>query len=213
MSLSKMLFKLWKNIFFLVAITPAIAMGQSDAKTQLELFVDQVLSAAGDFQQSIASDEKNNEIQSGEFAFQRPGKFKWDVKQPYEQLVISNGQTIYQYDPDLDQVTQRSAGTAVDNSPASLLFGAGSLADAFNINNLPDKDNVQWLQAIPKQKEAGFVHVDIGFVDGLPVQLNLLDSFGQTTKIQFSNFKINPDLAAESFDFSVPDGVDLVKMD
>lgn len=233
MSLSTVKLKISK-LGFLIALTLAFmlafginrpAIAQSDAQVnkntdtasaQLELFVDQVLSASGKFQQTVKNDanaDNKPETQSGDFAFQRPGKFIWNVNQPYDQLVVSNGSQIYQYDPDLEQVTQRSSGSSVSNSPAALLFGSGSLADTFEIKDLPNQNNTHWLQAVPKQKDAGFVHVDIGFKNGLPVQLNLLDSFGQTTEISFTDFKINPEFSADKFKFTVPEGVDLVKMD
>lgn len=209
------LFKIALSALVLLVL-PQTVLAQSDsASVQLELFVNQVTSATGDFQQSVKTEanQTQGESQSGEFAFQRPGKFIWDVKKPYDQLVISDGSQIYQYDPDLEQVTQRSSGTAINNSPAALLFGSGSLADTFELQDLSDQDNFKWLRAIPKQKDAGFVHVDIGFSNGLPAKLNLLDSFGQTTEITFTNFKVNPELSADKFKFVVPQGVDLVKMD
>lgn len=188
-----------------------LALAQVSASTQLELFIDQVQAATGKFEQTI-KDDPNAQVQQGEFAFQRPGKFSWHTTQPYEQLVVSDGHDVYQYDPDLDQVTQRSSGAEVANSPAALLFGSGSLADTFELTDTDKKGSVQWLRATPKQKDAGFVYVDIGFENGLPSNLNLLDSFGQTTLIKFSDLLVNPAINAKEFQFKVPDGVDLVKM-
>lgn len=203
------------SLFVSLLLVSQIVWSAPTATVQLEQFVAHITSATGNFTQTVKGNNnlQQSNQQSGQFAFERPGKFVWDIKQPYEQLVISDGKQIYQYDPDLEQVTQRSSGSAISNSPAALLFGAGSLADTFNLKDLATKGKTQWLRATPIQKDAGFVHVDIGFVNDLPVQLNLLDSFGQITEITFTDFKINPILADSKFKFIVPDGVDLVKMD
>lgn len=186
----------------------------ADARQQLQSFVDQVHSAAGQFRQSQSGGEAvSRQIQQGQFHFQRPGRFRWEVLQPYEQLIVSDGQQVYQYDPDLDQVTRRSAGQAMGASPAALLFGSGSLEQAFELQGLPDSDGLQWLRAIPRSADAGFVHADIGFSRGLPRQIRLLDAFGQTTSISFSGLQANPGLPDDIFSFTIPPDIDLVEMD
>ncbi|HEY9572278.1 MAG TPA: outer membrane lipoprotein carrier protein LolA, partial [Pusillimonas sp.] len=150
--------------------------------------------------------------QSGEFSFRRPGQFRWSVKKPYEQLIVSNGKTVYQYDPDLAQVTERNVDQSIGASPAAILFGSGALEAAFAISALPDKDGLDWLRAKPRSADAGFTHVDIGFRGNLPARLELLDSFGQTTRIDLSHIVVNPKLDAGEFTFTAPAGVDVVKM-
>lgn len=191
---------------------PLTSMAAS-ASAQLQSFVDKVHSATGQFQQDRSGDGAGAQrSQSGTFAFQRPGKFRWQVTKPYAQLIVSDGQHVFQYDPDLDQVTERNAGQAVGASPAALLFGSGTLGDAFTVQDLPDRDGLQWLRATPKNTDAGFAHVDIGFSAGLPARLELLDAFGQTTRIVLSQMKTNPTIAADQFQFTVPKGAALVKM-
>ena len=197
----------------LLACLPGLAWA-ADARAQLQSFVDQVQSATGNFSQARSdSNGAAQKPQTGAFAFQRPGKFRWDVRAPYAQLIVSDGQHVYQYDPDLEQVTERNANQAVGASPAALLFGSGSLGDSFDLQVQPDRDGLQWLRAVPKAPDAGFVHADIGFADGLPRQLELLDAFGQISRIVFTDLKANPDIPAAQFRFKVPQGADLVKMD
>ncbi|WP_066453959.1 outer membrane lipoprotein chaperone LolA [Castellaniella caeni] len=193
-------------------VLPGVAQAVDSAQLQLESFIQKVQSATGQFQQEQAGKDGVKRAQSGTFAFQRPGKFRWQVVKPYAQLIVSDGQRVYQYDPDLEQVTERKAGQAIGASPAALLFGSGSLDDAFKLQAQEDHDGLQWLRAVPKSPDAGFVHVDIGFSDGLPRQLVLLDAFGQTSRIQFAELKANPGIAASQFQFSVPKGAALVKM-
>jgi len=196
----------------LLACLPGMSLA-ADARAQLQSFLDQVQSATGQFRQERADAQGTaQQAQSGVFAFQRPGKFRWDVGAPYAQLIVSDGQHVYQYDPDLAQVTERRADQAVGASPATLLFGSGSLDQAFDLQPQPDRDGLQWLRAVPKTPDAGFVHADIGFTDGLPRRLELLDAFGQVSHIVFSGLQANPDIPAAQFQFTVPEGADLVKM-
>lgn len=192
---------------------PGLARAVDTAQVQLQSFVDRVKSATGEFRQEQAGKDGASRVQTGTFAFQRPGKFRWQVLKPYAQLIVSDGQHVYQYDPDLEQVTERRAGQAIGASPAALLFGSGSLDESFTVQSRPDRDGLQWLRAVPRTPDAGFTHVDIGFADGLPRRLELLDAFGQTSRIEFSGLKANPGIPASQFQFTVPKGADLVKMD
>jgi outer membrane lipoprotein carrier protein len=205
-----------RNKYFLAALllamAPVMALA-ADAQSQLRQFVATVASATGDFtQQTLPGSGKSKPAQTGQFSFQRPGHFKWQVKKPYAQLIVSDGRTLFQYDPDLNQVTERSVDKSIGASPAAILFGSGSLDDAFAIAVLPDKDGFEWLRAKPRSAEAGFTHVDIGFKGNLPARLLVLDAFGQTTRIDLSHIAPNPKLAADEFRFSPPNGVDIVKM-
>lgn len=190
--------------------TPAAA---ADAAGQLRAFVKDVKSATGTFTQVTRSSQGQNATpQSGRFAFERPGKFRWDVQKPYEQLTVSDGKALYQYDPDLAQVSVRGAAAAVGNAPAQVLFGEGSLDAAFTLQGLPARDGLDWLRATPRGTEAGFSHMDIGFSGNLPSQIVILDAFGQTTQVEFDTIVPNPSVPATEFTFVAPQGVDVVRM-
>lgn len=192
------------------ACAPAMS---ADAQAQLEEFASKVQSATGKFTQQVADDRGQLRApQQGEFAFKRPGQFRWETLQPYEQLVVSDGKLLRQYDPDLAQVTERSVSDSIGASPAAILFGSGKLEEAFELASLPNRDNLSWLRAKPRDGGAGFAHVDIGFSEGMPRQLELLDSFGQTTRITLAEILANPDLPADTFDFKAPADVDVVRM-
>lgn len=197
----------------LLAATPLLAWS-ADAPTQLRDFAAKVTAGTGQFTQQTldAKGGSGKRPQSGEFSFKRPGQFKWAVKKPYEQLIVSDGKLVYQYDPDLAQVTERKVDQSIGASPAAILFGSGSLDDAFSIAAMPGKEGLDWLRATPRSADAGFTHVDIGFKGNMPARLELLDSFGQTTRIELSNIVANPKLAAGEFQFVPPKGVDVVKM-
>lgn len=186
----------------------------ADARSQLDAFVKQVRSATGTFTQATQSSRgQPAPAQSGTFAFERPGKFRWAVEKPYEQLVLSDGKKLYQYDPDLAQVSVRSVGAAIGNAPAQVLFGEGSLEQSFNIQPLAAKENLQWLRATPRTAEAGFSHMDMGFDGNLPVRIDILDAFGQVTRVEFTTIVPNPGIPASQFTFVAPAGVDVVNME
>lgn len=187
------------------------AAGASDHLRQFNL---NVTSATGEFTQTTLNEngQAAGGQQQGTFSFERPGKFKWHVSKPYEQLTLSDGRKLYQYDPDLAQVIVRGIDESVGTSPAAILFGSGQLDDSFELSSLPDKGGLNWLRAQPRGADAGFAHVDMGFQNGMPVRLLLLDSFGQTTRIDLSNMVTNPSLAADEFEFTPPQDVDIVTM-
>lgn len=185
----------------------------ASAQEQLQGFVSQVRAATGKFSQyTVGTQGQTKPAQSGQFAFQRPGQFKWDVLKPYAQQIVSDGQQLFQFDPDLNQVTVRKVDQAIGSSPAAILFGSGSLEQSFTVTALPDKEGLSWLRAKPRNGEAGFVHVDLGFSGGLPARIILLDAFGQSTHIELSGLVPNPTLAAEAFRFVPPPGADVVRM-
>ncbi|MFA5665131.1 outer membrane lipoprotein chaperone LolA [Castellaniella sp.] len=202
-------------LYGLVLLAPSMVWAAEGARSQLQAFVDQVQSATGQFTQTSLADPAQGARaapQRGQFAFRRPGRFRWQILEPHEQLIVSDGQRVFQYDPDLEQVTERRADQAVGASPAALLFGSGSLADAFDLQDRPSRDGLAWLRAVPRNPDAGFVHVDIGLADDLPRRLELLDAFGQITRIDLSGVQTGVQLPEDTFDFEVPAGAALVRM-
>lgn len=214
------MFQIARMRFFLTACAWAfmgaavsLPVSAETAREQLRTFVAQVQSASGDFAQyTVGPQGQTKPPQRGKFLFMRPGRFKWDVLKPYEQQIVSNGREIYQFDPDLNQVTVRKVDQAIGASPAAILFGSGSLEQSFEVTALPNKESLTWLRAKPRQPDAGFVHVDLGFKEGIPHRIILLDAFGQTTHVELSALLRNPGLSTSNFDFVAPQGADVVRM-
>lgn len=181
---------------------------KTDAKQQLSDFVKNIQSAKGQFAQQSG----NGKSQSGVFSFERPGKFVWHITKPYEQQVVSDGQKVYQYDPDLAQVTVRNVQDSIGASPASILFGRSNLDDSFTVDVLPERDGMVWLRATPKVADQGMSYMDIAFANNLPAELRIQDSFGQMTIIKLRSFEANARIPASEFSFKAPAGVDIVNM-
>jgi len=185
----------------------------ASAQEQLKSFVQQVQSATGSFLQTVVGPQgQTRRPQSGQFSFERPGRFKWDVVSPYAQLIVSDAQQVFQFDPDLNQVTVRKVDQAIGASPAAILFGTGELDKVFVVTAQPERDGISWLRAKPRNGDAGFVHLDLGMSEGLPVRVVLLDAFGQTTRVELSGIQRNPALPASTFQFVAPAGADVVRM-
>jgi outer membrane lipoprotein carrier protein len=180
---------------------------------QLKSFGVQVTAAEGTFtQRTLGAQGQTAPDQAGTFIFERPGRFLWQVTQPYEQLILTDGKDLYQYDPDLSQVTVRSVGNSLGDSPAAVLFGNGQIDDLFTLSPLPDQEGLAWLRAVPKQPDSGLRQIDMGLRDGLPVKLLLKDGFGQMTQVDITTLKPKTSLPADTFKFELPPHTDLVRL-
>jgi outer membrane lipoprotein carrier protein len=184
----------------------------ADAISQLKEFSAIAKTAKGEFVQKM---QKNSagamETSSGSFAFSRPGKFRWEVKKPFEQLMVADGEKLFFFDKDLNQVTVKGLQDAVGASPAMLLFGGSDLEKAFTLTALPNKDSVEWLEALPKSKEAGFDRILLGFSGGVPAQMEVRDAFNRVTSFTFQGVERNAKIDAEQFRFVAPKGADVIK--
>jgi len=184
------------------------------ALDQFKSFVASTKSAKGDFtQQQLGKPKagKPTPISSGTFVFARPGKFIWTYQKPYEQTLQADGEQLYIYDKDLNQVTVRKLGNALGSSPAAILFGSNNLEQNFTLAEAGERDGLEWLNATPKAKDTSFEQISIGFKGGVPLAMELKDSFGQTSLLKFTNFQRNPQLGAQQFKFEVPANADVVK--
>jgi outer membrane lipoprotein carrier protein len=147
---------------------------------------------------------------SGEFSIARPGHFRWSVDKPYKQLLVGDGERVWIYDPDLNQVISRKSDRALGNTPAALLSGRDEVEAAFEWRELPAAGGMEWLGATPKDKEAAFRELRLGFDSRGLAALDVLDNFGQRTLIRFSGLERNPKLSPELFRFTPPAGADVV---
>ncbi len=196
----------------LIACMPALAA--ASALGQFKSFVASTKSAQGEFTQRLVKTDasgnaKPSNVSTGSFTFARPGKFIWLYQKPYEQLLQADGDKLYIYDKDLNQVTVKKLGNALGSSPAAILFGSNDLEKNFTLKESGAKDGLEWLEAIPKAKDTTFEQIGIGLRNGVPEAMELRDSFGQVSLLSFSKFEKNPPLTANQFKFVVPKGADV----
>lgn len=188
---------------------------QASAVDQFKIFVSGNKTAKGEFSQQqvkiVEGKAKIGKSASGVFVFARPGKFIWTYLMPYEQILQSDGEKLYLYDKDLNQVTIKAISSALGASPAAILFGQSDLEKNFTLKEVGLKQGVEWLEAIPKEKDTQFEHIGIGMKDGLPLALELRDKFGQISLVTLKNFEKNPNLKTDQFKFVVPAGADVFR--
>jgi outer membrane lipoprotein carrier protein len=188
-------------------------LAQASALDQLKAFASGTKSAKGEFTQQQLGKAKNGKatpVSSGSFVFARPGKFIWTYQKPYEQVLQADGEQLYVYDKDLNQVTVRKLGNALGSSPAAILFGSNNLEQNFTLSEAGERDGLEWLNAVPKAKDTTFEQISIGLKGGVPVAMELKDNFGQTSVLKFTSFQRNPQLSAQQFKFEAPKGADVV---
>ncbi len=172
-----------------------------------------------DFTQVVTSPPKDgkaarSKTSSGTFAFQRPGRFKFVYQKPFQQTIVADGQTLWLYDADLNQVTQRAQAQALGATPAALLTSAPdlkALRAEFTLESAPTQDGLQWVLARPKSKDGALQSVRVGFEGEQLAALDILDSFGQRSLIRFTDLQAHPALPASTFNFKVPPGADVLK--
>ena len=205
---------------FLVALCevsiPATALNGLES---LENFVKTVKSGKSDFTQVVTSPAKAGEAprvknSSGTFEFQRPGKFKFQYKKPFEQLILVDGNSLWIYDADLQQASQRKQSEVFASTPAALIASAtdlSALRNEFALENAPEKDGINWVGAKPKTADSTLQLVRIGFKGEALHQLDITDSFGQRSLNTFTTMQLNPSLPASAFQFTLPQGAELQK--
>lgn len=197
------------GIVFLSLIV--VTTSQADQGEQwLAEFFSKVKVFKAEFTQ-IVVDENRNEIQnsSGLVYLSRPDQFRWDYQKPYEQIIVGDGKKIWIYEPDLEQVTVKYQGQAVDNTPAQMLASDADVEDNFFIRNLGMKGKEAWVELIPKKEEATFLLIKLAFNEGRLSKMVLGDSLGNHTELTFTQVQSNPVLADNIFVFTPPDDVDV----
>ncbi len=196
-------------LFMVSAFAPLTA--QAEAVDTLKEFVRDVKSGRASFTQTVSSpDGAKKRASSGSFEFLRPNRFRFVYAKPFEQTIVSDGQKVWIYDADLNQVSIRKFSAVLGATPAALLAG-GSLDKDFDVSNQPTEGNVEWVLALPKIKDGAFQSVRIGFKAKALATVEITDSFGQRSTLQFTQMQSNAALALEVFKFTPPVGADVIE--
>jgi outer membrane lipoprotein carrier protein len=199
------------NRLWCVALALAAGTVQAGAIDQLRRFVQGTQSARADFVQTVtAPDGARRADSSGSFEFMRPDRFRFDYLKPYPQQIVSDGKQVWMYDPDLNQVSVRRVDQALGATPAALLAGAALERD-FTLSDEPDRDGLAWVRATPKAADGGFQWMAVGFRGDTLVVVEILDRFGQRTRLKLDRFEPGVVLPPERFHFTPPAGADVVQ--
>ncbi len=208
-----------KQLIATILIAASAQLASADGLQSLEAFMSGTQAGRAEFTQVVTSPARDGKAErsktsTGTFEFQRPGRFKFVYLKPFEQTIVADGKTLWLYDVDLNQVTQRAQSQALGSTPAALLASAPDLkalrAD-FTLESAPTKDGLEWVLATPKAKDGQLQSVRVGFDSNQLAALDILDSFGQRSLIRFTGLQANPVLETTSFQFQPPAGADVVK--
>ena len=206
-----------KKAFALLLALAAFA-AQAGGLEALENFVRTAKSGRADFTQTVTSPAKDGQVRTktstGTFEFQRPNRFRFAYRKPFEQVIVADGKTLWLHDVDLNQVSARSQDKVLGSTPAALIAASpdlNSLRKDFDLQSLPDANGLQWVQATPRTKEGQLHSVKIGFRGNELAALDIVDGFGQRSQINFGNMELNANIPASAFQFKPPVNADLVK--
>ena len=181
-----------------------------EGKVLLDRFLTETQTMSANFTQILkTSDGRLLQESEGEFYLQRPGKFRWNYTQPYPQEIVSDGEHVWVFDVDLEQVTVQKHGTSNNNTPMALIEDRASLESAFDVYEKGVDAGIHRLEMINKTRDADFDRVLIGLDQRGLRFIQLHDQFEQTTYIHFTELKSNPALEAGLFEFTPPEGVDV----
>jgi outer membrane lipoprotein carrier protein len=177
---------------------------------QLEAFLNDLTTLKADFQQTLQQDDDQAYISNGVFYLKRPGLLRWEYTTPSEQLIVADGDRIWLYDIELEQVSHRSQAAALVGTPAQLLSDQAPITEHFQVNDLGEADGMKWVELLPKGKESQFASLRLALVENRLRRMEMIDNFGQTTRFIFDNLQRNPTLEASLFTFEPPPMIDLI---
>ena len=209
--------------FVLSALSASLACANS--LDTLETFLKSAKSGRADFTQVVTPPAKagqatvRSKTSTGQFSFVRPTRFRFDYIKPFPQTIVADGQTLWLYDADLEQVTARKQAQALGSTPAALVateVDLSALQKEFTLEAQPDADGLQWVQATPKNRESTIQSVRMGLrADGAQVslgKLEIFDAMGQRSVLTFERMEVNPvNLNVAQFNFVPPKGVSVIR--
>ena len=178
----------------------------------LDGFLKNMKTLQGQFVQTqFNADRRETQRASGSLELMRPGKFRWAYVQPYHQELVADGESLWIYDQDLEQVTQKPLLQATAQAPIMLLLEKKSLDKDYLLTELGNDQGLDWVGLKPRKDEADVREVKLAFDKKMLARMQLTDAFGQITLIEFKDMKMNPKLTDSAFTFVPPAGVDVVR--
>lgn len=198
----------------LVSFLFAANVYAASAEQLLRDFFKNTHTLSAEFTQTVLDENMHPLDESrGEVWIKRPGKFRWDYEKPGKQQIISDGNKVWIYDVDLEQVTVKNYTKALGDAPAMLLAGSGDIDSRFRMTPMGSQRGLEWVQLQPVKSAGEFEQIQAGFEGDTLRALQLLDQFGQTTHIEFSDNRVNQKISDGKFDFTPPEGVDVFEAD
>jgi outer membrane lipoprotein carrier protein len=208
------------KLFIASALALLSWVARADGLQDLETFLREVNSAQASFTQVVTSPKRANETvarsktSSGRFEFLRPGRFRFEYTKPFPQTIVADGQTLWLYDEDLNQVTARAQNDALGSTPAALIASGTdlkALREVFDLQAAPAADGLEWVEAKPRANDGQLQSVRVGFKAGQLAVLEIADSLGQRSVLSFNQWQGNAPLKVERFRFTPPAGASVIR--
>lgn len=201
----------WLLAGLVLTIAVPAQADKEEALERLRAFSEDLTSFSATFEQTLY-DEDDFPIRenSGSAHLEKPGKFRWEYTEPYDQLIVSNGERMWMYEEDLEQVTVREFDKALGQAPIALLSGSAPLDEEFEVEATGEREGLLWVQLEPKVKDTDFRRIYLGFDETSLKVMELRDRFDGATQVVFDDVEINTDIPADQFTFEPPEGVDIV---
>lgn len=182
-----------------------------DELTELRRFLATLETLEADFEQEVVNSEGELvELASGTVQLKKPGRFRWNYAEPYERIVVADGERVWVYESDLEQVTVRRLTAGLGETPAALLTGDTSALEQFEFVSAFTADAYNWITLRPKAADSDFAAISLGFGDGMLERLELKDRLGQSTRLLLSGIRRDQPIADEAFVFVVPENADVI---
>ncbi|MEX2352640.1 MAG: outer membrane lipoprotein chaperone LolA, partial [Gammaproteobacteria bacterium] len=200
------------TVFFLLLVTVfAVNAEELSTENRLDRFLLDLETFTADFEQTLYNEfGEELEVSGGTVYLAQPGKFHWAYETPYTQYLISNGKSLWIYDADLEQVTINTIDDAIEKSPASILTGDVDIEANYTVSDLGNDDGVDWIEVSPRDVNAQYTAIRLGFREQELSRMVLFDNLGQGTMIVFNNPERNTTLEESLFEFDPPEGVDII---
>jgi outer membrane lipoprotein carrier protein len=194
----------------LLALTGPTAAAAGD---RLDTFLDGLSTLQANFRQVLMDENRESlEESEGIVYLQRPDRFRWDYTAPYPQQIVADGERVWMYEPELRQATVRPQDNLIGATPAALLSTTEPVSKRFLVEDRGvAEDGRSWLELRPRDSSASFVAIRLGFAGDALAVMELEDSFGQTTRLEFAQMQRNPSLDGGLFAFTPPAGTDVIQ--
>lgn len=229
-AVAKMKFKfqiLWTFLAWFGLAPFALSQVPADGLESLRQFLQLSNSGRAQFTQVVSSPARvdqapRRKTSTGTFEFQKPQQFRFAYQKPFLQTMVADGQSLWLYDADLNQVTVRKQSSLLGQTPAALIASSGdlkALQAEFILKAEPESEGLQWVKATPKQADGAVQFIRVGLKPASAANLNvptlsaleIVDGLGQTSRLNFTNFEVNVKLPAETFQFKAPAGAQVIR--
>ena len=202
--------------FYITIFLTLSTLSYADTISDLKQFLQQTKELKAKFVQTVSTSSGDAiENSQGVLYLQRPNKFRWEYKQPYKLTIVADGERLWVYDYDLEQVTVQEQKKSLADTPALLLSDTEELIKKFSIQHTSDQDKlgvsgVEWLELKPNIGEGSFESIHVAIQNKQLKQLKVVDSLAQVTVIKLQEISTLDDIPSKLFRFIPPDGVDII---